>query len=110
MTPDTLDITVTIPETFRTFSELFAGFTHATAQMHSSLAVHDDATRALFNSLSRIAAYSDQVQLILSLMQEDIRVVDELTSARENAPWTTEVEHFFYEWLRFSRTAAPKLN
>jgi hypothetical protein len=94
---------VTLAQKFQAFYELFTEFTQDTADLHSSLTVHDEASRAAFNSLSRILGFSDQLNLLVSLMREDIGVIDELTSDPVNANWSGEMEHCFYDWLKASR-------
>jgi hypothetical protein len=110
MIPDTPEITSPLAQKFQAFYELFTEFTQGAAELHGTMPVHDDASRAVYNSLSRIVAFSDQLGILVSLMREDVRVIDELTSDPVTALWTPQIEHCFYDWLRASKTAAPNVN
>lgn len=81
-----------------------------TLQMHGSLTVRDEASRAAFASLSRITAFSEQIDLILELMREDVRVVEELSDASAEGLWNQPFGDSFQRWLRSAREEAPKLN
>ena len=110
MLPDTPAINSSLAEKFETVWERFAEFTQDLGKMHNAMPVHNDAARAVFSSVSRLTAFSDQARLILSLMREDIRVIDELTSDPVTVALTGQIEHCFYEWLRSSRAAASNVN
>jgi hypothetical protein len=102
--------TMTLAQKFQAFYELFTDFTQDAAELHSSLAVTDDPTRAAFNSLSRILGSSDQLNLVVSLMREDVRIVEDLTSDPVQANWTGEIDHGFYDWLKASRGGVPNVH
>ena len=110
MIADSPEITSFLPQKFQAFYELFTDFNQGAADLHANLPVHDEASRAVYNSLSRIMAFSDQLNILVSLMREDIRVIDELTSDPVTPTWTAQIEHGFYDWMRASRTAAPNVN
>ena len=99
-----------LADKYQAFYELFIGFTQHAAELHENLPVYDDASRAVFNSLSRINGFCDQLNLLVSLMREDIRVVDELTSDPVAPTWTAQLEQGFCDWLRASKAAAPGIN
>lgn len=110
MITDSPEITSSLPQKFQAFYELFSDFNQRSAEMHSNLPVHDEASRAVYNSLARIMAFSDQMNMLVSLMREDVRVIDELTSDPVTPTWTAQIEQSFYDWLRTSRGAAPNVN
>src|SRR5579862_6143071 len=110
MTIETPEAVSTLMQKFQSFYEQFAEFSHDAAELHGSLPVRDDASRAAFSSLSRILAFTDQLNILVSLMREDVRVVEELTTNPVAANWTGEVEHCFYDWLKATRAAAPNVN
>lgn len=95
---------------FQAFREQFTEFTQDAAELHDTLPVNNDASRAAFNSLSRILGFADQLNILVSLMREDVRVVEELTANPVTAKWTDEIEHCFYDWLKASKGAAPNIN
>ena len=95
---------------FQAFYELFNDFTQEAAELHSSLPVHDDTSRAVFDSLSRVLAFSDQLNLLVSLMREDVRILDELASDPVNANWSNEIEHCYYDWLKASKAGIQNVH
>jgi hypothetical protein len=114
MTIDTLETVSPLMQKFQAFYELFTEFSHDAAEVHGSLSVHDDTSRAVFASLSRIMAFTDQMGILITMMREDVRVVDELTSDPVTASWTEEMpegmEQYVYDLLRASKTAAPNVH
>lgn len=110
MTYNSPAVPANLTEKFQAFYEFFTDFWRQAAELHENLPVHDDASRAVYNSLSRINAFSDQLNILVSLMREDIRVIDELTSDPVAPTWTAQIEHCFYDWLRASKAAAPGVN
>ena len=107
---DAAEITSPLVQKFQAFYEQFTDFTHDAVELHNRLPVHDDASRAAFNSLSRVLAFVDQLNLLVSLMGDDVRLVGELTTNPVAATWTEEIDRSFYEWLKSSRNASPNVN
>jgi hypothetical protein len=107
---DSPDPTFCFAEKFQSFYQQFTEFTHDVAHLQNNMPVHDDASRALFGSLSRLMAFSDQMNLLLQLMREDVRVIEELSADPMTGAWSEQIEHCFYEWLKASRTSALKVN
>jgi hypothetical protein len=110
MTIDTQDVASPLMQKFHAFYELFNEFTNDAVELHGNLPVHDDASRAAFSSLSRILAFADQLNILTSLMREDVRLVDDLSVSPVAAKWADEIDHTFYEWLKASKTGAPNVN
>jgi len=102
----------TLVERFQDLREALSAFTAEATELHGSLPVTDDAGRALLSSLSRITGYSDQMQMVLALMAEDVRVTEEIGAGPGIGPQfeTAEVENYFYEWLRASRNGRLTVN
>jgi len=95
---------------FQAFYELFNEFTLDATDLHDSFPDRDYEGRAVYGSLSRLMAFTDQISLLLNLMREDVRVVEELTSDPATAALHEQAERCFYEWLRTSRPAATNVN
>jgi hypothetical protein len=110
MTIDTPDTISPLMQKFQGLYDLFAEFDMDAAELHEKQAVRDDASRAVFNSLSRIMAFTNQMTMLMSLMREDVRIVDELTADPVAASWADPIERCFYEWLRTSKDRAPNVN
>jgi hypothetical protein len=47
---------------------------------------------------------------VVSLMREDVRIVEDLTSDPVQANWTGEIDHGFYDWLKASRGGVPNVH
>jgi hypothetical protein len=107
---DTQTASFSLMQKFQAVYELFSEFSQDAAELHESLGVNDEASRALFTSLSRIMAFNDQMNILVSLMREDVRVIDELTSGTVTASWSDQLDRHFYDWLRASKTAAQNVN
>ena len=108
---------IEVPELISSLAPTFeAARTHLSrlsreaAQLHEVIQVQDEKSRAVFNSLSRILAMSDQIELVLSLMREDVRVIDEIAPESGDVLWTEQFGDSFEQWLRASLTGALKIN
>jgi hypothetical protein len=110
MNSDTLNASFTLMQKFHAFYELFTEFSHDAAEMQQNLPVHDDASRAMFSSLSRISGFADQMNMVVSLMREDVRVLDELMTDQVTDSWSEQLDRCFYEWLRASKTAPTNVH
>ncbi|HEY3705016.1 MAG TPA: hypothetical protein VGL22_08140 [Terracidiphilus sp.] len=107
---DHAEIVSPLLQKFQTFYEQFAQFSQDATELHCNLPVQDEPSRAAFNSLSRILAFSDQLSVLVSMMREDVRVVDELTGNPIEAKWADEIDECFYELLKASKGAAANVN
>jgi Mg2+ and Co2+ transporter CorA len=110
MNTDTPIAAFSLMQKFQAFYEQFTEFSHEAAELHENLALQDEASRAVFTSLSRIMAFNDQMSILVSLMREDTRVIDELTSEQVTASWSEQIDRQFYDLLRASKTAASNVN
>lgn len=110
MDTQTPEIVSSLSSRFDAAREQFTQFSREAAQLHDTLAIHDDASRAVFSSLSRIVAFSDQIELILALMRDDVRVIEELSEGTTDALWTEQFGDTFHHWLRTARSAQHKIN
>lgn len=95
---------------YQDLQEALSAFTVQVIACRNSMPVEDEASRALFLSVSRISAYTDQMHMIMSLMSEDMRVAEELGSAPGQEFESLEQESCFYEWLRKSRNGSMPVN
>lgn len=105
MKPQLPNLPSTLVERYQDLRDTLNAFTTEAAELQSSVPVTNDASRALFTSLSRITAYSDQMNMVLALISEDVRVAEEIGAGPGIAPQfeTADIENCFYEWLRTSR-------
>ena len=100
----------TLAQKFQAVYEFYTDFTQHVVELHATTAVHDEPSRAAFNSLSRLMAFTDQMNMLLNMMQEDVRVAEELTGPVVSANGTGEIEQYFLEWLRTSKLTSPRPN
>lgn len=99
MNSETTQLVESMGQRFRTLQKTLNDLSIDAAMYHSTLPVHDDVSRNLFNALSRIMAISDQVHMALSLMGEDVKTVEETLSDPLTAFWREQLEEGFEEWL-----------
>jgi len=79
------------------------------AQFQTSLSVTDKAQLGLFNSLTRIVAFSDHVHVALNLMGEDVRAI-EATYGKPTGTEGVELEECFDEWFTRMSVANAKVH
>lgn len=106
MNPETL---TTLTPNFDAARNQFNRLISEAARLHDSIQVCDETSRAAFNALSRIQAFADQIDLIMALMKEDVRVVEELSDMPQ-AMWTEPFGDSFQQWLKNSRSTPMKVN
>jgi hypothetical protein len=104
------DVASPLAEKFQDLHDALYAFSVEAAEFHKSVPVADDTSRALITALSRITAYSDQLQMVLTLMAEDVRVTEELGAEPSMDFESIEHENCFYEWLRMSRKGGMTVN
>ncbi|HWE86048.1 MAG TPA: hypothetical protein VG267_13980 [Terracidiphilus sp.] len=105
MKPQIPNLPSNLVERYQDLHDALNAFTTEAAELHRRVPVTDDATQALFTALSRITAYSDQMQMVLALMGEDVRVTEEIGAGLGIGPQfeTADIENCFYQWLQTSR-------
>jgi hypothetical protein len=99
-----------LAELFQDLRETLHAFSTEAAELHKSVTVNDDTSRTIFAALSRITAYSDQMQMVLALMGEDVRVAEEIGMGPSPQFDSADHENYFYEWLRSSRKGGVVVN
>jgi len=104
------ELTSPLAEMFLDLHATLNAFTAEAAELHKAVAVTDAASRALLTALSRITAYSDQLQMVVSLMGEDVRLTEEIGMGPTPKFDSAEHENCFYEWLRTSRKGGVTVN
>lgn len=110
MKSETFEFPSQLAERFQELQDTLNAFTAEAAELHRGITVNDDASRALFTALSRVTAFSEQLQMVLALMGEDICVAEEIGSVPGGEFELDEHENCFYEWLRTSRKGGVTVN
>lgn len=95
--PESVLISENLGRKYRELVSLATELSMEATMYQSSLAVADKLSRELFNAVSRIVAFGDQVQVGLNLMGEDIRVVESGSMDPVTAQWREFVEKSFEE-------------
>jgi hypothetical protein len=99
MNTETAQLVDSMGQRFRTLQKTLNDLSIDAAMYHSTLPVHDDVSRNLFNALSRIMAISDQVHMALGLMSEDVKTVEDTFSDPLTAFWREQLEEGFEDWI-----------
>ena len=79
------------------------------AQYQNSLSLTDKTHRGLFNSLSRIVAFSDHVHVALNLMAEDVRSIESTYGEPANST-LIDLDDRFDEWFTKLSAANAKVH
>jgi hypothetical protein len=110
MTSEQAAIANSISNKYQLLHDTFNDLACDAARFHNALLVHDMAARGLYNALSRIVAFSDQLQVGLSLMREDVRAIETALSDPADACWAAHLDGFLEEWCAKRETPISKLN
>jgi hypothetical protein len=99
MTTEAAQIIDSLSQRYRNLQKTLNDLSIDAAMYHSTLPIHDDVSRNLFNALSRIMAISDQVHMALSLMGEDVKTVEDTLADPMTAFWRDQLEDGFEDWI-----------
>lgn len=100
----------TLSPRFQAAHDHFTAFGREALQVHETISVQDEPSRAAFSALSRLRAFSDQIELILTLMREDVQILEELTGDPNESFWNEQFGDSFNQWLRSSFRTTAKVN
>jgi hypothetical protein len=103
MGPQAPEIANSLSQRYQALHAAFNELVVDAAQFQNSVSITDKAQRGLFNSLSRIVAFSDHVHVALNLMGEDVRSI-EATYGTPAPIDGMEMDDRFDEW--FTRVGA----
>ncbi len=110
MYPQSTESASPFSEKFQALYELLIRFAAEAQQMHAHLKVQDDASRAVYTSLSRISGFSDQLHMVLCLMRDDVRVVEELSAGLPAVLGPEQFEDSYYHWVRLERQSPAPMH
>ena len=110
MTPHPTDIANSLSEKFQILHDAFTDLASDAAQFHSTLDINDAASRGLFNSLSRILAFSDHVHVAMNLLGEDVRAIEAAYGDPMGADWSEQLQDCFDEWFAKMSVSNLKVN
>ena len=109
MGPRPLDIANSLSQKYQSLQDAFNVLAVEAANFQNSVPLTDTNDRGLFNSLSRIVAFSDHVHVALNLMGEDVQAI-ETTYGEPGACEWADMEENFDEWITKLSVANAKVH
>ena len=109
MGPQPSEIASSLSQKYQALHNAFTELALEAAQFQNSVPVTDAELRGLFNSLSRIVAFSDHVHVALNLMGEDVQAI-ETTFGEEESLEFDDMEDCFDEWFTSISVANAKVH
>jgi hypothetical protein len=104
------EIANTLSEKFQLLHDAFTDLASDAAQFHNNLDLHDSSARSLFNSLSRIMAFSDHVHVALNLMGEDVLAIETAFGDPLGQEWNEQLQDTFDDWFKNTSASNYKVN
>ena len=92
------EIANALSQKYQALHDAFNALAVDAAHYQNSLSLTDKAHRGLFNSLSRIVAFSDHVHVALNLMAEDVRAIESTYGEPVTSGWS-DLDECFDEWF-----------
>jgi hypothetical protein len=109
MGPQPSEIASSLSQKYQALHNAFSELAQEAAQFQNSVPVTDKEQRGLFNSLSRIVAFSDHVHVALNLMGEDVHAI-EGTYGEPGQLEFDDVDDCFDEWVMQLSVANAKVH
>jgi len=103
------EISKSLSQKYQALHDAFNALALEAAHFQYSLPVTNKNERGLFNSLSRIVAFSDHVHVALNLMGEDVRMIEATYGEPELSEWD-ELDECFDEWFTKMSLANAKVH
>jgi hypothetical protein len=98
MGPQPSEIASSLSQKYQALHDAFNALAIEAVQFQNSIPVTDKKERGLFNSLSRIVAFSDHVHLALNLMGEDVQGIERTFGEPLATEWA-DLDECFDEWF-----------
>lgn len=109
MGPQPSDIARSISQKYQALHDAFNALAVEATHFQNSLPLTDKKDRGLFNSLSRIVAFSDHVHVALNLMGEDVHAIEATYGDSSGAEWI-DIDDNFDEWFTKLSVANAKVH
>ena len=100
MTPESSRNSHDLLEKFETLHQAFIDLNSDAADFQQELNLSDSTSRSQFDALSRTLAFCDQMHLVLTLMREDLRSLEQRPRSCDPSTWTDRLDDCIEEWLR----------
>jgi hypothetical protein len=104
------EIANALSEKFQILHDAFTDLASDAAQFHCTLDLNNPSSRTLFNSLTRIMAFSDHVHVALNLMGEDVVAIESAFGDPLGEEWNEQLQDCFDDWFRASSASNYKVN
>ncbi len=109
MGPQPTKIASSLSQKYQALHDAFNALAVEAAHYQNTVPLTDVNDRGLFNSLSRIVAFSDHVHVALNLMAEDVRAIESTYGEPGAAEWEGMDERFD-EWFTNMSAANVKVH
>lgn len=109
MGPQPSEIARSLSQKYQALHDAFTALATEATEFQISLPSIDKKNRGLFNSLSRIVAFSDHVHVALTLMGEDVHAIEGTYGSQAVTEWK-EVDEHFDEWFTSLSAANAKVH
>jgi hypothetical protein len=110
MGPQPSEIAKSLSLKYQALHDAFNALALEAAQFQNTLPLTDKKDRGLFNSLSRIVAFSDHVHVALNLMAEDVHAIEATYSDTALTTEFAELDDCFDEWFTRMSAANAKVH
>lgn len=104
------EIANALSEKFQVLHDAFTALASDAAQFHGSLDLREASSRTLFNSLTRIIAFSDHVHVALNLMGEDVMAIETAFGDPLGEDWNEQLQDSFEDWCKTANSTHYKVN
>jgi len=109
MGPQHSKIASSLSQKYQALHDAFNALAIEAAQFQNATPIVNSKDRGLFNSLSRIVAFSDHVHVALNLMAEDVRAIETTFGEQGMTDWA-ELDETFDEWFTTMSVANAKVH
>ncbi len=98
MAPQPSEMANSLSQKYQALHDAFNALAVEATRFQNTLPLTDKKERGLFNSLSRIVAFSDHVHVALNLMGEDVHSIEATYGEAGLSDWA-DLEEGFDEWF-----------
>jgi hypothetical protein len=109
MGPQPSKIASSLSQKYQELHDAFNALATEAAHFQNAAPLAEAKDRGLFNSLTRIVAFSDHVHVALNLMGEDVRAIETTYGEQGAAEWS-ELDERFDEWFTTLGVANAKVH
>jgi hypothetical protein len=105
MGPQSSKIARSLSQKYQALHDAFNALAVEATHYQNSVPLVEGKDRGLYNSLSRIVAFSDHIHVALNLMAEDVRAIESTYGEAAGIGEWPELDEKFDEWFTTMSTA-----